>query len=168
MVSTPWFELKKKTYSTTYIKPSKIRFLLASQDLQCCRFANTICAYQTKDLAWSWNWQPTRQKDISFSDNYQSWKVTSPTWYKKCVMSVLAEASQGKRRKRGNIKREISVGTNHCHRSYVWSKLIGFQNQFRLMWNVHALLRLHTKNFWAHSWYRTNRFCKLCQMWLKR
>ena len=120
MVSTPWFELKKTAYSTTYIKPSKIRFLLASQDLQCCRFANTICAYQTKDLPWSWNWQPTTEGKKSFYFLIiikVGRTVTSPTIFIKChcVMSLLAKASQGKRRRRGNIKREISVGPNHCH-----------------------------------------------------
>ena len=88
MVSTPWFELKKTAYSTTYIKPSKIRFLLASQDLQCCRFANTICAYQTKDLPWSWNWQPTTEGKKSFYFLIiikVGRTVTSPTIFIKCA-----------------------------------------------------------------------------------
>lgn len=36
------------------------------------------------------------------------------------------------------------------------------------MWNAHALLRLCAGKFWAHSYYRSNRFCKLCGTWLKR
>ena len=36
------------------------------------------------------------------------------------------------------------------------------------MWNVRALLRPHAGNFWAHSCYGADRFCKLCRTWLKR
>ena len=37
----------------------------------------------------------------------------------------------------------------------------------QLMWNAHALLRLHAANVWAHSCYCANCFCKLFRTWLK-
>lgn len=116
MVSTPWFDLKKTAYSTTYIKPSKIRFLLASQDLQCCRFANTICAYQTKDLPWSWNWQPTTEgKVILFSDYYQSWKDRHFTYYfyKMSLYDVID--SKG-------LSRQEKKERKHKERDLCWSQ----------------------------------------------
>ena len=54
-------------------------------------------------------------------------------------------------------------------RPHLSSKLDGFQNRFRLMWNSRALSRLHAGNFWAHSsCFRANRFNKLCRTWLER
>lgn len=109
MVSTPWFDLKKTAYSTTYIKPSKIRFLLASQDLQCCRFANTICAYQTKDLPWSWNWQPTTE------GKSQSWKDRHFTYYfyKMSLYDVIV--SKG-------LSRQEKKERKHKERDLCWSQ----------------------------------------------
>ena len=71
--------------------------------------------------------------------------------YKKIAMdnvSLLAEDSHGK--KKLGERREISAGLRRVlsfsRRSYLWSKLTGFQNQFRLKWNAHALLRLYAGN----------------------
>ena len=162
MVSTPWFELNKTAYSTTYIKPSKIRFLLASQDLQCCRFANTICAYQTKDLPWSWNWQPTIEgkKSFYFLIIIKVGRSLHLLDIKMCDVSVSRGLSrQGKKERK------------HKERDLCWPQplppticvVTGFQNQFCLMWSVRALLRLHIKNFGSHSHYWVNQFCKLCR-----
>ena len=56
----------------------------------------------------------------------------------------------------------------HVAADHLRPRLTGFQNWFRLMWNVRALFRLHAGTFLAHCCHRSNRFCKLCCKWLKR
>ena len=82
------------------------------------------------------------------------------------LASLLAEVSYSKRRWRR--KRETSAGlqcvlSSSCW-TLLWPNLTYFQNRFRLMWNARVLFRLHAGNFWAHSCYRTNQFCKLSHM----
>ena len=56
-----------------------------------------------------------------------------------------------------------------CRQPHLSPKLTGFQNWF--FFNVEWAFPVQTAetgNFWAHSSYRANRFCKLCRTWLKR
>ena len=56
-----------------------------------------------------------------------------------------------------------------CRQPHLSPKLTGFQNWF--LFNVECACPVETAetgNFWAHSCYRANRFCKLCRTWLKR
>ena len=56
-----------------------------------------------------------------------------------------------------------------CRQPHLSPKRTGFQNWF--LFNVECACPVETAetgNFWAHSCYRANRFCKLCRTWLKR
>ena len=56
-----------------------------------------------------------------------------------------------------------------CRQPHLSPKLTDFQNWF--LFNVECAFPVETAetgNFWAHSSYRANRFCKLCRTWLKR
>ena len=85
--------------------------------------------------------------------------------------SLLAEISHCKREIIG--KSETSAGLRSLlscwRRPHLSPKLTGFQNWF--LFNVECAFPVETaetRNFWAHSCYRANRFCKLCRTWLKR
>ena len=97
-----------------------------------------------------------RARDRGF--NYWDWTDFPASW----VLSR-QKKNDGKERDLRRSRRVLSCR----RRPHLYPKLTGFQNRFRFLWNVSALLRLHAGNFWAHSCCRVNRFCRLCRTWLK-
>ena len=102
-------------------------------------------------------------------DVWAVWLVCGDSKTSYVHTSQLGEVSPGKRRRirkrqtYGGLRRVLSCSL----RPHSWPNITSFQNRFRLMWNVSALLRLLAGNFWAPS-YRPNRFFKLCRTLLKR
>lgn len=53
-----------KLLKFTHIKSTQIWFEFSGEDLQGGTLANTVGAYETQDLTWTWNWQTMQLEGI--------------------------------------------------------------------------------------------------------
>jgi len=132
---------------------------------------------EKRSSAW-WGKRRNGRRGLDFVGKMSVLSYGSGSWWcLSCYMDtvwtsfLLAEVSHGKRRIKG--KSETSAGFRSllscCRRPHLSPKLTGCQNWF--LFNVECACPVETAetgNFWAHSCYRANRFCKLCRTWLKR
>ena len=132
---------------------------------------------EKRSSAW-WGKRRNGRRGLDFVGKMSVFSYGSGSWWcLSCYVDtvwtsfLLAEISHCKREIIG--KSETSAGLRSLlscwRRPHLCPKLTGFQNSF--LFNVECAFPVETAetgNFWAHSCYRANRFCKLCRTWLKR